>query len=82
MNDWKLVKRKIGWTHTIREGWAIESDNPGHDCYGIYAWIENDCLAICDLDNYYSTGHYDIPLNMIQLLKDKTNEQSTKTSLD
>jgi len=80
LNDWQLIEREIGWSNTengptIRKGWAIESINAGNDCYHVYAWIENNCLAIHDPIGYYPSGCYDIPLDMIELLKEKNKNE-------
>lgn len=68
MSKWKIVWREIGWRNfnTIRQGWAAECDEGI-----IYCWIENEELAIHDKIGYYPTGCYDIPLNLIEELKNK-----------
>lgn len=75
MNEWKIVWRKIGWFeeeyNTIREGWAAEYDRSAFYKVPVYAWIEDDKLAIHDDEGYYPSGRYDVPLSIIEELKNK-----------
>lgn len=79
INDWVLIQREIGWVNppggisTKRQGWAIL--NTGYsEAMDTYVWIENNNLAIHDPKDYYPNGIYNIPLEMIELLKEKSNE--------
>ncbi len=71
---WELVETEIGWVRnlnqlcTIRNGWAIKESD-----HGITVWIEGKYLAVHDPTDYYPTGCYDIPLELIELLKNKEN---------
>lgn len=74
--NWKIVWREIGWVYpesTIREGWAIEEKY-----HKICIWIEGNCLAVHDPTDYYPTGCYDIPLNLIEQLKHLLKKESDK----
>ena len=72
MNEWKLIWREIGWVNinnvsTIRNGWALECINDSENT-NTYVWIEDNYLAVCDPMDYYPSGCYNIPLDLLDKL--------------